>query len=128
MSSVKRKLVSMLSLLFVIVLIAACSTSSESTRTDASVPDGEESVSEESLSALESGAVSSLEDVQKAVVRIQAQGTFIDPEFGLQVNSAGGGSGFIVHPSGIAITNNHVVTGAALLRVYLNGSISKLAQ
>jgi serine protease Do len=120
-SSVKRKLVSMLSLLFVIVLIAACSTSSESTRTDASVPDGEESVSEESLSALESGAVSSLEDVQKAVVRIQAQGTFIDPEFGLQVNSAGGGSGFIVHPSGIAITNNHVVTGAALLRVYLNG-------
>ncbi len=28
---------------------------------------------------------------------------------------------FIIHPSGIAITNNHVVTGAALLRVYLNG-------
>jgi serine protease Do len=111
----------MLSLLFVIVLITACSTSSESTGTDATVPDAEEDVSLESLSALESGAVSSLEDVQKAVVRIQAQGTFIDPEFGLQVNSAGGGSGFIVHPSGIAITNNHVVTGAALLRVYLNG-------
>lgn len=105
----------------VIVLIAACSTSSETTGTTVPEPDREESVSEDSLSELESGAVSNLEEVQNAVVRIQAQGTFIDPEFGLQVNSAGGGSGFIIHPSGIAITNNHVVTGAALLRVYLSG-------
>ena len=67
------------------------------------------------------GAVSSLEDVKQATVQIVAEGTFIDPEFGLQVNSAGSGSGFIIDPSGIAVTNNHVVTGAALLKVYVAG-------
>jgi len=67
------------------------------------------------------GAVSSLEDVKEAVVQIVAEGTFVDPEFGLQVNAAGSGSGFIIDPSGIAVTNNHVVTGAALLKVYVPG-------
>jgi len=67
------------------------------------------------------GAASSLAEVKNAVVQIEAQGTFIDPEFGLQVNAAGSGSGFIVEPTGIAITNNHVVTGAAFLKVWLAG-------
>ena len=69
----------------------------------------------------EGGAVSSLQNVRQAVVQIEAQGTFVDPEFGLQVNSAGRGSGFIIDPSGIAVTNNHVVTGAALLKVWVGG-------
>lgn len=68
------------------------------------------------------GAVSSLEDVQGAVVRIVAEGTFRDPELGEQFNAAGSGSGFIVDPSGLAVTNNHVVTGAALLRVFVGDS------
>lgn len=71
--------------------------------------------------AQSSGAVSALDQVKSAVVQIEAQGTFVDPEFGLQVNSAGRGSGFIVDPSGIAVTNNHVVTGAALLKVWVGG-------
>ncbi len=45
----------------------------------------------------------------------------MDPEFGMQYNSAGAGSGFIIDPSGIAVTNNHVVTGAAFLQVYVQG-------
>ncbi|MFQ5943965.1 MAG: S1C family serine protease, partial [Anaerolineales bacterium] len=69
----------------------------------------------------ESGSISSLDDVRQAVVQIEAQGTFIDPEVGLQVNYAGRGSGFIIDPSGIAVTNNHVVTGAALLKVWVGG-------
>ncbi len=68
-----------------------------------------------------SGAVSSLQDVKKAVIQIESQGTFIDPEFGLVLNGAGRGSGFIIDPSGIAVTNNHVVTGAALLKVWVGG-------
>lgn len=68
-----------------------------------------------------SGAVSSLEDVEKAVVQIEAEGTFVDPEVGWQVNVGKLGTGFIISPDGIAVTNNHVVTGAALLRVWIHG-------
>ena len=39
------------------------------------------------------GPVGSLEEVQSAVVQIVAEGSFIDPEFGLQLNSAGSGTG-----------------------------------
>ena len=52
-------------------------------------------------------------------MRIVAEGTFVDPDFGTQYNAAGSGSGFIVDPSGIAVTNNHVVTGAAFLEVWV---------
>ncbi len=69
--------------------------------------------------------VQSLEDVKKATIQIQAEGTFIDPEVGMMLNAAGRGSGFIIDPSGIAITNNHVVTGAALLKVWVGGEQSK---
>lgn len=66
-------------------------------------------------------AVASRDDVKRAVIQIEAQGSFVDPQVGLQLNAAGFGSGFIVDESGIAVTNNHVVTGAALLRVYVGG-------
>lgn len=72
-----------------------------------------------------SGAVSNLQDVRNAVIQIEAQGSFVDPQFGLQMNAAGRGSGFIIDPSGIAVTNNHVVTGAALLKVWIGGDTSK---
>ncbi len=68
-----------------------------------------------------SGAVSKLQDVKNAVVQIEAQGTFVDPQVGLMLNSAGRGSGFIIDPSGLAVTNNHVVGGAALLKVWVQG-------
>jgi serine protease Do len=70
------------------------------------------------------GAVSSIEDVRGAVIQIEAQGTFVDPEYG-EVSGGGRGSGFIIDPSGIAVTNNHVVTGAALLKVWIGGDTSK---
>jgi serine protease Do len=67
------------------------------------------------------GPINDLQAVRRATIQIEAQGSFVDPQFGLQLNSAGRGSGFIIDPSGIAVTNNHVVTGAALLRVYVDG-------
>jgi serine protease Do len=66
-------------------------------------------------------AVSSLEGVQNAVIQIEAQGTFVNPDFTVSFNSAGLGSGFIIDPSGLAVTNNHVVTGAALFKVWIGG-------
>jgi serine protease Do len=68
-----------------------------------------------------SQAVSSLDKVKTATIQIEAQGTFVDPDFGLMANVAGQGSGFIFDPSGLAITNNHVVAGAALLKVWIGG-------
>lgn len=65
--------------------------------------------------------ISNLSDVQNAVIQIESQGTFIDPQVGLVVNGAGRGSGFIIDPTGIAVTNNHVVTGSALLKVWVGG-------
>lgn len=67
------------------------------------------------------GAVTSLQGVRDATIRIQAEGSFIDPEFGEMTNAAGQGTGFIIDPSGLAVTNNHVVTGAAFLQVYVEG-------
>ena len=65
--------------------------------------------------------VRSLEEAQSAVIQIEAQGSFLDPEVGMVYNAAGRGSGFIIDPSGIAVTNNHVVTGAALIQVWIGG-------
>ncbi len=72
----------------------------------------------------ETTAVQSLDDVVNAVVQIEAQGTFVDPGEGTIFNAAGRGSGFIIDESGLAVTNNHVVTGAALLKVYVGGDSS----
>lgn len=66
------------------------------------------------------GAVDSLDGVRAATVRIEAQGTFVDPDVGA-FEAAGSGSGFVIDPSGIAVTNNHVVTGAGLLQVWVDG-------
>ncbi len=71
------------------------------------------------------GLVTNLTDIKKATVQIIAEGTFMDPQFGYLANQAGSGSGFIIDPSGLAVTNNHVVTGAALLKVYVGGDTSK---
>ncbi len=87
----------------------------------ASSPTAESEVTPPPTPTPESGAVSSLQDVKSATVQIEAQGSFVDPEVGLQLNVAGRGSGFIIDESGIAVTNNHVVTGAAFLKVWVGG-------
>lgn len=67
-----------------------------------------------------SGAISSLDDLERAVVYIEAQGSYRDPSEGWQVNVGGSGTGFIIDPSGIAVTNNHVVAGSSTLKVWLS--------
>lgn len=67
------------------------------------------------------GLVSRRQDVKQATIQITSKGTFVEPGELQSQSSAGSGSGFIIDPSGIAITNNHVVTGAALIEVYVGG-------
>ena len=64
--------------------------------------------------------IDSFDEVQPAVVQIIAQGSFRDPEVGM-VTVAGSGSGFIVNEDGQVVTNQHVVTGAATLEVFIGG-------
>ncbi len=115
-----------LSVVSVLLGLVACGGGNEPDAPEATMepvveaaPTAEPTAVVEPTEEAETGLVSTLPDVQKAVIRIQAEGTFVDPEVGLQLNAAGQGSGFIIDPSGIAVTNNHVVTGAALLKVWV---------
>lgn len=114
----KRTLRSIVPLLLVLSLvIGACGGSEpETPPTKAPIGQGDAEVKGPASAP---GKVTSLENVRKATVRIEAEGTFVDLDEGMAVTWAGSGSGFVIDPSGIAITNNHVVTGAALLRVWV---------
>jgi len=65
-----------------------------------------------------SGALTGINEVGPAVVRIVAEGSYVDPAEGL-ISSAGSGSGFIIDSEGHVVTNAHVVEGAGLIRVYV---------
>ena len=60
-----------------------------------------------------------IEDARRAVVRIFQIGDISTPDG--QGVAAGTGSGFIIDPSGLAVTNNHVAGGAAILEVTIDG-------
>jgi serine protease Do len=66
-------------------------------------------------------AVDDIDDVKTATIQIQAQGTFIEAGTLDPVEYGSRGSGFFVTSDGIAVTNNHVVTGAGTLKVWVGG-------
>ena len=68
--------------------------------------------------ATQEAAAESLENVESAVVQLLAKGTYVYPAV---ENPAWGGSGFIIDPEGIAVTNQHAVAGAATLEVLVSG-------
>lgn len=73
--------------------------------------------------------VDNLQDVKSAIIRIESQGDFLNPDFGTILNSPGRGSGFIIDPSGVAITSNQVVSGATQLKVLVgDGSSPRSAE
>lgn len=107
-----------LAAIFVMVVSLACNLGKTPTPSANATEAATEEVQKTETAA---GLVTSLDNVKNAAIQIESEGTFVDPQVGLVVNGAGRGSGFIIDPSGIAITNNHVVTGAALIKVWVGG-------
>jgi serine protease Do len=120
--------------IFIAVLVAACGSGTPDPTQPADEPQSSESEETEEVKSNEepaadeefsNGEILELDEVRNAVIQIEAEGSFVNPDFTVSYNDAGYGSGFIIDPSGLAVTNNHVVTGAALLEVWIGGDTSE---
>jgi len=63
--------------------------------------------------------------VQSATIQFQGQGTFISMDTIDPAEYGWSGSGFFISSDGVAVTNNHVVTGAGTLSVAIGGDSSR---
>jgi len=113
----------------VILFSGACNAAQETPTSKTAIPSQQStatttSIPTETPEPTKSDLITNIIDAQKAVIKIQSMGNFSDPETGELNIISGRGSGFIIHPSGIAVTNDHVVTGAEEIKVWVGDDIS----
>ncbi len=112
-----------LALVIALVATGCLSSTGSSTPTGSSSGNVEEPAGRlpEPTAVDRKGAVSNIDDVEGAVFQIIGTGTINTVEDGEVLNAEWGGTGFFISPDGIAVTNNHVVAGAAVLKAYVKG-------
>jgi serine protease Do len=64
------------------------------------------------------GGTFTIDRIKSSMIRIETKGSY-RPFGGENTTSAGSGSGFIMSADGLAVTNNHVVAGAAVVEVFI---------
>lgn len=104
--------------------ISACSggsstdTETSSAPTETSPAAAPESTVAEEITTEEPFDISMIEP---SIVKILSEGSFTDYESLEAYSFAGIGSGAVISDDGLVVTNNHVVTGAALIEVQIPG-------
>lgn len=103
-----------------LLLIGACGPSGQSATpsSTSSAPSSTEVSAPPASAAADATLVRSIDALPGAVVQIETTGTFVDPLEGA-LEGIGHGSGFVVDPSGVVLTNNHVVTGSEKVTVWV---------
>lgn len=118
-------------ILLIAIFISFCSTSlesdnitnelpKESTTTTAVEEDKEVKQDEEDSTNF---LIDNIEKAQKGIVRIVTQGEYSFPDDSYEIISEivpGSGSGFLISQDGYIVTNNHVVSGASTIEIFLN--------